>query len=150
VFLNILVAVDGSPASDRALQEAIDLARASNARLTVMTVVPDLPGPALGPAGAAGFDLTPMIRETEREYTAVLRAAVERVPAEIHASEVLAHGRPASSIVKQVKEGHHDLVVMGSRGRGDVRSLLLGSESHAVLNTCRVAVLIVHAETRPD
>jgi nucleotide-binding universal stress UspA family protein len=144
VFLNILVAIDGSPAADRALDEAIDLARASNAKLTVMTTVPDLPTPAYGPAAASGFDLTPVIREAEREFSEMLKAAIARVPEEIHAAEVLVHGRAASRIVEQAKTGQHDLIVMGSRGRGDVRSLLLGSVSHSVLNTSPTAVLIVH------
>jgi len=148
VFLNILVPIDGSAGAERALDEAIDLARACNAKLTVMTTVPDLPAPAYGPAATSGFDLTPVIRETEREFTAMLGRAIARVPEEIHAAELLTHGRAASRIVEQAATGHHDLIVMGSRGRGDVRSLLLGSVSHSVLNTSPTAVLIVHAE--PD
>jgi nucleotide-binding universal stress UspA family protein len=48
------------------------------------------------------------------------------------------------SLLKQVTGGSHDLVVMGSRGRGAVRSALLGSVSHYLLHHSPVPVLIVH------
>lgn len=57
----------------------------------------------------------------------------------------LMQGRPGDRILEQLKEGDHDLVVMGSRGRGNVRSLVLGSVSHQVLNAAPAATLIVHA-----
>lgn len=144
MFHRILVPVDGSTHAARALAEAIDLARISGAQLTVMATVPDLSSFVLSGAGVTGSDIGPLIEETERQYESVLEAAVATVPDSVSSERVLAHGMPARTILQQVGSGDHDLVVMGSRGRGDLKSMLLGSVSHAVLQASPVAVLIVH------
>jgi nucleotide-binding universal stress UspA family protein len=146
MFRNLLVAIDGSEHATRALGEAVDLARATNASLTVMTSVPDISPWVLGGAGgyAGAVDIQALEGDAEREHTAMLDAAVDALPPDVPVTKVLGHGRPAEAIVEQVRHGGHDLVVMGSRGRGDVRSLLLGCVSHAVLHTSPAALLMVH------
>jgi nucleotide-binding universal stress UspA family protein len=143
VFRNVLVPVDGSRQAAHALAEAVDLVSVTHGRLTVMTC---MPGPArsrLTGAPALGVDLDDLQR-AEREYQALLDAVVDDLPQDISVQKVLRQGRPADAIVAQAAAGRHDLIVMGSRGHGDMRSLLLGSVSHQVLHTCPTAVLIVH------
>jgi nucleotide-binding universal stress UspA family protein len=64
----------------------------------------------------------------------------------VSVSTVLSGEPVRLALIHQITSGHHDLVVMGSRGRGALRSVLLGSVSHYVLNHSPVPVLIVHAE----
>jgi hypothetical protein len=72
--------------------------------------------------------------------------ARDRVPGDLPVTTVLA-GRPIGPVViRQIMHGHHNLVVMRPRGRGAVRSALLGSVSHSVLNYSPVHVLIAHGE----
>ncbi len=145
MFRRILVAIDGSEHASHALHEAIDLAQASNATLTVMTTVPDPATWLLGGAGyPTGIDLERLSDETERDHGRLLEAAIDELPADMPVTKILAHGRPAERILEQLHTGAHDLLVMGSRGRGEMRSLLLGSVSHQVLNASPSAVLIVH------
>jgi nucleotide-binding universal stress UspA family protein len=144
MFANVLVAVDGSRHAARALDEAIDLARCQHARLTLLVSVPDPASWPLGAETAAGFAaLAPGI---EREHQALLDAAAARVPDDVPVAKLLTHGWAGPAIVRAVQEGGHDLVVMGSRGHGELRSLLLGSVSHHVVHARASAVLVVHAQ----
>jgi nucleotide-binding universal stress UspA family protein len=147
MFRNILVATDGSAHAERALEEAIDLARATGGSLTLVTVVPELSAWIIvGPFGVPPpVDLVRLHEELVTHYRQMLEAEAARVPEDVRSMSLLLEGRPAEAIVMQTRAGGHDLVVMGSRGRGELGSLLLGSVSHEVLHTSRVAVLIVHA-----
>jgi nucleotide-binding universal stress UspA family protein len=149
VFRNILVAIDGSDHASRALAEATFLAQRTNATMTVMTAVPDPSTWLAGPAYLGGIDFERLEEEAEREYAKLLNDAVAALPQDLSVTKVLTRGRPAQRILEQLEKGHHDLVVMGSRGRSEMRSLLLGSVSHAVLNGSSAAVLIVHADNAP-
>jgi nucleotide-binding universal stress UspA family protein len=143
MFHNILVAVDGSPDADQALTHAIDLARCQHARLTLMTAV--VAPPATAYLGAAGEAVSTLAQDAEAEAQGVQLRARDRVPDDVSVTTILCHQPIATGLIRQIRDGQHDLVVMGSRGRGAVRAALLGSVSHYVLHHSPVPVLIVHA-----
>lgn len=143
MFHNILVAVDGSADADAALAHAIDLAESEHTRLTLITAPVDVP--AVGFLGA-GEVTARLIVDARFQAEAILRRAREQVPDDLPVTTVLADEPIRSALIRRIKEGSHDLVVMGSRGRGAVRAALLGSASHYVLHHSPVPVLIVHAD----
>jgi nucleotide-binding universal stress UspA family protein len=145
MFQSILVAIDGSADADQALTQAIDLAEAEHARLTFFSAVAT-PSAAVY-IGAGGEVAATLARDAEVEAETILRAAVERTPAGLSVSTQLTREPVRPALIDQIASGHHDLVVMGSRGRGALRSVLLGSVSHYVLHHSPVPVLIVHAES---
>jgi nucleotide-binding universal stress UspA family protein len=143
MFHNILVAVDGSLDADAALAQAIDLAESENSRLTLMTGVGELPPTAYL---MAGEETGRLIESAHAQAEVILRQARDRVPDDLPVTTVLTDQPIRTALVGRIKEGRHDLVVMGSRGRGAIRAALLGSASHYVLHHCPVPVLIVHAD----
>ncbi len=145
MFHNILVAVDGSPDADEALAHAVDLAESEHTRLTLMTADAQIPPTAyLTPAISA------LVAETHADAQAILRRARDRVPEDVPVTTILTDQPIRAALMRQIRAGRHDLVALGSRGRGAVRSVLLGSVSHYVLNHSPVPVLVVHAEDKRE
>jgi nucleotide-binding universal stress UspA family protein len=143
MFHNILVAVDGSVDADEALAQAIDLAESEHTRLTLMTGVAEIaPTLYLLP----GEEIGHVIENARAQAKAILGRARDRVPDDLPVTTILTEQPIRTALICRVKEAHHDLVVMGSRGRGAVRAALLGSASHYVLHNSPVPMLIVHAE----
>ena len=145
MFHNILVAVDGSPDAEQALTQAIDLAESEHTRLTLITGVQKLPPIAY--AGLTGAPLAQIDASTRSWAQAVLRRARDRVPDDLPVVTILTDRPIRTALIDQINRGPHDLVVMGSRGRGAIRAALLGSVSHYILDHSPTPVLIVHAES---
>jgi len=140
VFLDILVAIDGSEHAAQALRTAAQLASEENARLTVITAVPPTPALAqITAAGAALTELADIMGDAGRQ----MRAQVDELPDDISVTTVVVSGHAAHEILERLREGRHDLLVMGTRGLGRVGSALLGSVSQAVLHEAEVPVLVV-------
>lgn len=145
MFHNILVAVDGSPDAEQALTQAIDLAESEHTRLTLITGVQKLPPIAY--AGLSGAPLAQIDASARSWAQAVLRRARDRVPDDLPVTTILTDQPIRAALIDQINRGRHDLIVMGSRGRGAIRAALLGSVSHHTLNHSPTPVLIVHADT---
>jgi nucleotide-binding universal stress UspA family protein len=146
VFLNILVAIDGSEHGAAALRTAAQLAREEHARLTVVTAVP--PAPAFAQLTAPGVAAVGDAAHLLGEAGARMVKQIADVPNDVSVTSMVVAGQPAKVILERLREGRHDLLVMGTRGHGRVGSALLGSVSQAVLHNAQVPVMVVKASSR--
>ncbi len=144
MFKQILVACDGSDHAMRALGEAVDLARASGGKLTLMTVAPQPSSWIMAGAGVPPpVTIAELQADIERGAKLELEQSRRAVPNDIEVEERLISGNPGPTIVEEAKSGGFDIIVLGSRGRGAVGSLLLGSVSQYVSQASPIPVLIV-------
>ena len=144
MFRSILIGWDGSRHAKRALSEAIDIARTQGSRLTLLTVAAPIhlwAAPYVPPA--AEEDLA---REAER----LVEEGEALVPDGIPVSSRTVTGHPGIELLRRADAGDHDLIAMGSRGFGAVRSAVLGSTSHYVLNRADVPILVAHEPMTPN
>jgi nucleotide-binding universal stress UspA family protein len=143
MYGRILVPLDGSPAAERGLREAIALARALNSHLLLLHVVePVLYWP--GDVGYSPQDLTQSLREAGAALLA--RAKAQVVAAGLTAETDLrdADGRVADTVVKAAEARAADLVVMGTHGRRGASRWVMGSDAELSARNSAVPVLLVH------
>jgi nucleotide-binding universal stress UspA family protein len=145
VFLNILVAVDGSPSSRRALEHAIELARAGNAKLTLITVAP----PLSAHVTLAGVSRDTMLSELDTWAADILKGASATVPDDVIAHTVQRRGHAGRAIMRELERGGYDLIVLGTRGRGRAQEGVLGSVNGFVHFHSAVPLLSV-PDPNPD
>jgi nucleotide-binding universal stress UspA family protein len=139
-YRHVLVAFDGSAEAELALAHAIALAQVYRARLGLVAVVP--PPPLLAWQAPGGMRGVHDSEQTELERT--LRAAADRVPDDLSITTQLLDGDPAREILRAAREGEHDVIVLGSRGRGRMTTALLGSVSNRVMHDADVPVIVIH------
>jgi nucleotide-binding universal stress UspA family protein len=139
MFLNILVGLDGSESSLRALEHAVGLAQADNARLTLMTVAP----PVSSYVTLAGVSPEAMGEQLDRWAAGILEQAEAAIPDDVIAHRVQGRGHAGPEIVEELKRGGYDLVVLGSRGRGRAQEGLFGSVNAYVHFHAHVPLLSV-------
>jgi nucleotide-binding universal stress UspA family protein len=146
----ILVGLDGSAGSARALDWAIALAKALDAEIVAAHVVQQLSPSAVGlglvPIELPDNWLRDLQGRLENEWTAPLKQAGVRYRT-VFETDVAA---PAPALLAIAGEIHPDLIVTGSRGLGGFGELLLGSVSHQLVLHARVPVVVIPAERRPE
>jgi nucleotide-binding universal stress UspA family protein len=145
MYQRILVPVDGSPASDKGLREAIALARLTSGRILLLHVVDDM-SLLISSAEYAGLgaDVFNALRDSGEKLLADAKSAVER--AGVAAETMLFENVDLplwQRVVALVREWRADLVVMGTHGRRGVRRVVLGSDAEQIVRTASVPVLLV-------
>ena len=144
MFTKILVGYDRSPHAVAALRQAADIAQTQKAQLTVLTSYSTvLMWPGVATPGLTQSIFDEMIEAARAEGQAALDEAITQLPEGLAASTRLVDGSPAEAILGEAGDGGYDLIVVGSRGRGDAASMVLGSTSHRVLHSSGLPVLIV-------
>ena len=163
MYANILVSTDGSDVAKKGVKHGIALAKALNAKVTIITVTEPLP---VGGGFAPGWSVSPVdlgsglasewipSQELVDSFNASREAFAGGVLDEARAmaeqtgiSAELLHvpdEHPATAIIEKAKSGGCDLIVMGSHGRRGLRKLVLGSQTSEVLADGSVPVLVVH------
>ncbi len=140
---NVLVATDGSPISERAVETAAQLAARVGARLTVVTVEAPYPYSAVGESSAiAGADYQAKVgaAASARLARAMEIAAAAGVECHTSLQEASDVYRGVIAAAEQTGAG---LLVVASHGRRGLSTLMLGSETQKLLAHTSVPVLVV-------
>lgn len=143
MYKNVLIAFDGTELAEKALAHAIDLAKASGGKITVLNIT--LPWTSVA-AGEVAIMFPPEEYEkgaaseaAKRLTKAAEEAALRGVPCDVlHRSDA----QPHKAIVETASEKGCDLIVMGSHGRRGIAGLLLGSVAMKTLTHAHIPVLI--------
>lgn len=138
----LVACIDGSEAAPVVVDRAIEHARQWDAALAVIHVFqPPVTIYALEPGLVTEID---ELESSERD--AVWGQVQSRLDESGLAwTRVDRHGYPVSQIIEYATEVDADLIVIGTRGRGEFAALLLGSTSHGVIQQAPCDVLVVHS-----
>ena len=142
----ILVAIDGSPQSDKAAEEAVRLAAGNQSqfksRIYALLVLPNTPV-------STYTDFVPEAPMTEtnkwdelreRIFYVVEKCATEHnIPLEM----IIEYGDPAERIIALAKREEIDVIVIGSSGKGFIQRKIMGSVSHKVASNAACSVFVV-------
>jgi nucleotide-binding universal stress UspA family protein len=143
-MVRMLVATDGSPHAARAAELAARLARELRETEVSLINVGHIPAIAFGTLAEGVVDLRVLEESLEQAGRAILNEA-ERIfdKSGVRVTRKYAQGEPSVEIIQKAREHKVDLIVMGSRGLGQIGGLILGSVSERVLHGAHVPVLIV-------
>ncbi|MBM7856134.1 nucleotide-binding universal stress UspA family protein [Desulfohalotomaculum tongense] len=142
MYNKILTPVDGSERSKKAAVHAADLAEKFGAQLTILHVVSSLPSYYINSDRLSSIQKTLLdefIKEGQQVLTKI-KWDLSKKDVDIKTSLVV--GNPADEICKLAHQESFDLIVMGSRGLGEIKGYIMGSISNRVVRHARCPVLI--------
>ena len=141
MFKRIVAAYDGSDQAIKALNTAIELAKAFNSKLDVVEVVDTAALLGMGFAPIPSDVIAQIYNKAQNDVEQAKKKAQEAGVKDV-TSQVL-EGDPATSIIEYASKNGADLIVIGSRGLSTFKRLVLGSVSSKVVQESRIPVLVV-------
>lgn len=148
LYKNIMLAVDGSDASDTAIEEVIKLVTDQDVRLQVIHVVDE----SIFFTGGPSFDYNSLIVELRQQGQTILDAAAQRIESQTSIKvekylleQKLLQGRMAELIIEKAQNWPADVLVLGSHGRRGFSRFFLGSVAENIMRLATMPVLLVHS-----
>lgn len=140
MFKKIIVAVDGSPVSFRALNHGIELSKKFGSFIELVAIVNTNNIPV-----SVGVSYMPLINDLEDQVKKHVKVAEQQLKnAEVKYNVILEKGDPRGLIATEVpKHTGADLIVIGKTGKHALQNLLIGSITHHVIEKAKIAVLLV-------
>ena len=146
MFKHILVPTDGSKLSQKAVKEAIEIAKETNAKVTALHVYPKFAGSPYGTFGPAEDVLEEAHKNQARAEGDALFAGIRKLTesAGVAFESVLVESNEVwKQVITTAKKKKCDLICMASHGRRGISGVLLGSETHKVLTHSELPVLVL-------
>lgn len=145
LFEKILLPLDGSEHSLRALEIAVQMAKKFDGKITLIHVYPGVWQtyviPVISPEPPT---LSEIGEAAHNAGVAILADGEKKVEAEgVEVETLLRGGHTVEEIIKAGREGEFDLIVMGARGLSGIKELVLGSVSAGVISHACCPVLVV-------
>ena len=145
MYKHVLVPTDGSDLSNDAITKAVQFAKETGARITVLHVMPEYIPPAFAEFPAAGqASFAEFMKATEETGKSILGAAQKSAHAASVNCETISirHTQPYRAIIDVARDKGCDLIFMSSHGRRGLSALVLGSETNKVLTHSSIPVLV--------
>ena len=137
VFEKILVPLDGSEHSARALELAVQIAKKVGGKITLIHVY------SVATSAITPMQVSRYVQEMRKNGAAVLADGEKKAMAEgVQVEKLLLDGHAVEEILKTAREGSFNLVIVGARGMSRVKELLLGSVSEGVTRHAPCPVLV--------
>jgi len=137
LFENLLVPIDGSNASLKALNSAIEIAQMSGAEITILHIIPAV-------AESSKSRITAFEKQLEKQGRDILDdAAAIAKKQKVKFKTSLLKDAPGHAIVRLAKKGKFDHVVMSTTGTGSAQDDMLGSVSNYVVHKAEIPVYLI-------
>jgi nucleotide-binding universal stress UspA family protein len=141
---NILITIDGTPLSVKAVEWGYALSKKLNANAALVHVVNS--NMVVG-TNESGVSPQQIMDELRKEGKEIMSRTVQHLGGGSEILEFFAEGKPHEEVIKTAQDWGADIIVMGSHGRTGIKRLLMGSVAENVLRHSKCPVLVIPSIT---